>query len=441
MTDSTKACAAADAIRWEAIRRAALIIFSAVLVARLASAAAKHAAVTTPRWTRPLLETASYPNARVPVMQPLPDGSLLVRNGAGVLAIDARGVVRWSMPNVDDAMPHGDAVVFRRPNVIFAVRARDAGMLWKRLCGKPSYFVAAGDRIVTICDEYSTVLRARDGAVLARRAARIDTSPPALRGARPLNDGYVLVMNTFDGAWLGEAYYVVDARTGAFLWSQTDCDVVDVTRTTIALVPYPSMLPWGSTGEVVRRRLSDGAKLDTQTYAPPKEADPDRRGNLVMSRTAAYVAVNGTLFRLRRGHPSQPQRLRSAQRLTTLTLGDAAFILTQDPMRRDGDLYLDRPSGRGGFVTRALGRYIGYVSIRGPGSSEHYVAPSEAVHLGDRIAIPYNDVVRLYDQFGKIEMTAKSRCTRPQLAATRTTFFMRCGEPGKAVSLTAFPRP
>ncbi len=49
-----------------------------------------------------------------------------------MLVIDARGVTRWSMPNIDDALVAG-AVVFRRPHVVFAVRATDAGVLWKRL--------------------------------------------------------------------------------------------------------------------------------------------------------------------------------------------------------------------------------------------------------------------------------------------------------------------
>ncbi|HEY0383425.1 MAG TPA: hypothetical protein VGC72_14620 [Candidatus Elarobacter sp.] len=419
-----------------------MLFLSAVLIVLPITAAANGAAFTPARWTRTLAASVRPPSAGAPVMQALSDDALLIRNGAGVLAVDARGAARWSMPDVEDAVSAGDAVVFRRSNVIFAVRSRDAGVLWKRACANAPYFVVAEDRIVTMCDGLSTVLRASDGSVLARRAARIATSPPSIRGARPLNAGYVLVTNFFDGAWMGQAYYVVDARTGAFLWSETDCDVVEVTPTTISVTPYPSMLPWGPSGEVVRRRLSDGAKLHSETYAPPKDADPDRRGNLVMTGAAAYVTTNGgTLFRFRRGDTRHPQQLWNGQRLTTVTLGNSAFILTSEPSERDGGLYLDRPSAHGTFATRALGRHQGYLGIRSPGSSEPGVDMREAVRLGNRIAVPDGDVVRLYDEFGAIEMAVTSACTNPQLATSRTTLFVRCGKHGEPASLTAFARP
>ncbi|MDP9024459.1 MAG: hypothetical protein M3N13_03660, partial [Candidatus Eremiobacteraeota bacterium] len=79
--------------------------------------------------------------------------------------------------------------------------------------------------------------------------------------------------------------------------------------------------------------------------------------------------------------------------------------------------------------------------VRSPESTDVYGNLANAVRLGDRVAVPENDVVRLYDEFGAIEMTAKSVCTNPQLAATPTTLFMKCSQPGHPTLLAAFARP
>ena len=180
-------------------------------------AAVAEAHVSAPAWTRPLHSTPAQADTVIPVMQPLPNGTLLVRNGRDMLVIDDRGVTRWSMPNIDDALVDGDMVVFRRSHLVFAVRARDAGMLWKRPCERPPYLAAAGERIVTMCDGLSTVLRGRDGSVLARHVVKTVTGPPMFQhGARTLNDcvhhGDDLLRRRMDG---GNRDYVVDAHTGA----------------------------------------------------------------------------------------------------------------------------------------------------------------------------------------------------------------------------------
>ncbi len=182
------------------------MMWAAVMAAVIGPAMPATAATASvaAAWTRPLQSTPAT-NTAVPVMQPLPNGTLLVRNGTDMLAVDARGVTRWSMPNIDDALVAGRRVVFRRPHVVFAVRATDAGVLWKRACEKPAYLAAAGDRIVTTCGGLSTVLRARDGSVLARHPTRTFTGPPSIRGVRTLNVDYVMVTDVFSGGWMGEA--------------------------------------------------------------------------------------------------------------------------------------------------------------------------------------------------------------------------------------------
>jgi len=116
------------------------------------------------------------------------------------MALAASGATKWAMPNVTGAVLDGDALIFRRSDVIFAVRSRDAGVLWKRPCADPKYTAVAGDRIVTVCGGVSTVLRASNGRMLAQHSVKTVTGPTQLSGARSLNDDYVLVANFFDGA-------------------------------------------------------------------------------------------------------------------------------------------------------------------------------------------------------------------------------------------------
>lgn len=417
---------------------AVVLVFAAFASLSPLPASAADAPVRSPRWTRPLAPEASY--RTIAVLLPLPDGTVLVRNGTGVFATDARGVTRWSMPNVTDAIGDGTAVVFRRSNVVFAVRSRDAGVLWKRPCSEPPYLVAVADRIVTICGGVSTVLRASDGSVLASRPVKIGTAPASFQGARRLTDRYVLVTNFFDGAWMGESYYVVDAWTGAFLWSMTDSDFFDADATTVAVSPYPSMLPSETVGTVQRRRLADGVVVNTEHYATPKSSDLEIRGLLTMSQAATYVLnMEAGLFRFRRGGARNPEGLLNGARAAAVPLGSAAFLFVDQMQRpaRDNPLYLDRPSARGVFSTRTIGGFSGNVVGNADGSrriSDH------AVQLGNRLAVADDGVIRLYDQFGRVEMSAKSPCRLPQVAATRTMLFMRCAQPHSRGILAGFER-
>ncbi len=421
--------------RGKAIALAACVVALGIALPSLCAVAADAPAKAA--WSRTLAAPSSEQPV-APILQPLPGGSLLVRNGAGAIAIDARGRTLWSMPNVDDAILDGDTIVFWRPDVIFAVRSRDAGVLWKRPCEAPPYLVAAGARLVTMCGGLSTVLRARDGSVLASRMPSLTTGPAHFQGARRLNDDYVLVTNFFDGAWMGNAYYVVDAHTGAFLWAQTDCDIVDVTPTTVSISPVPSMLPWGGTGLIRRRRLADGVVVSSRTYALPHREDTEGRGRLALSSAAAYVApMYGSIFRFALGDTHRPQRVLDGTGFGVVTLAGAAFILG-DARDRDGTLYIDRASGREAFTTRPLGSYAGTVSMRSPQSK--VLIGAGAVRLGTRVAVADRQVVRLYDEFGAVEISADSQCYNPQIAASSDVLFTLCTQGQMPVILSAFRR-
>jgi hypothetical protein len=133
-----------------------------------------------------------------------------------------------------------------------------------------------------------------------------------------------------------------------------------------------------------------------------------------------------------------PQSILSGARATIRALGSAAFILAEGTQSSPGDLYLDRPIPGGGFAIRRLGQHAGHLSAKSP--TDSFMYPAEAVRLGDRLAVPDTGVVRLYEEFGTIETTARTVCTNPQLALTRTTLYAHCGQAGASAALMAFPR-
>lgn len=245
------------------------LIAVALTTTMTSTAGAEQARGEGARWMRTLSAPSERDRSKT-IFALLEDGAVLVRSGGGVEAIDAvSGRLRWSLPAIAGASVADETVVLRRPGVILAVRARDAVPLWRRPCVDPPFALAMQDRILTMCGGISTVLDRRNGRVLLERAVALRTSPMDIRDARALNGRFALVDNFFDGAWMGDSYYVVDSWTGAFNWSQTDFRVLAVTSTTITIAPYPSMLPWASTGTVVERRLSDGKTVHEYAYPPP----------------------------------------------------------------------------------------------------------------------------------------------------------------------------
>jgi PQQ-like domain len=417
-----------------------------VLGASAAGAAPGRTSVVGPSWSRPVAVAQPSPAERIaPLFAALPDGNVLVRNGRGAIAVDARrGVTRWSIPAVVDAAVDGAAVIVQRPNVVFALRPRNGALLWKRPCANPPYAVPAGGRVVTVCGGVSTVLDERTGRVLARHAVDARMTPPRLHDARALTARYVLVANAFDGAWMGDEYAVVDARSGAFVWSQTDFRVVGVTPTAVSITPYPSMLPWTAAGTVVRRRLSDGAPLATMTYALPDSAD-NERGDLVFSSAAAYVtSSNRAVYRFRRGDTREPHLLVDAPGDVPVTLGAAAFVAGRAE-NRWSVVSLDRPSRAGRFETRVLGRFPrGFTG----GFTSEVWGDRFAVRVGARVALAAYGFVWLYDEFGKQELAAESPCDGPlQVIANRAMLFTLCmrpaldATPASPARLAAYARP
>jgi hypothetical protein len=397
------------------------------------------AAPADPAWTRTFAAPTVYPT--VTILLPLPGGAVLVRNGSGSTALDSRGRTLWSMPNVDDAILDGSMVVFWRSSVVFAVRARDAGVLWKRPCHRPPYVVAAGARLVTFCGDFSTVLRARDGSVLATRRPTIRMSPPQFDGARALNADYVLVSNHFDGAWMGNDYCVVDAHTGSFLWEQTDSFTFDVTATTVSIAPVPSMLPWGPTGSVERRRLADGKIMSTRSYDAPNADDVAGGGRLFFSHAAAYVATYKGVYRFAHGDTSRPVRVLDGETANMVTLGNAAFIAVDAGSARigTGTLYVDYPASSDSFASRSLGTYSTALAFRPMHIKESLNAA--IVPTGDRVAVADGQVIHLYDASGVSELTARDDCNNVLPALTRETLYALCmPQQMRTLTLAAFRR-
>jgi hypothetical protein len=178
--------------------------------------------------------------------------------------------------------------------------------------------------------------------------------------------------------------------------------------------------------------------VDSRTYTVPQRDDAMGQGWLAISTAAVYVApMSGSVFRFRLGDTDRPQRVLNGTGFGVVALAGTAFII--DAAGADeGTLYIDRASGRRAFSTRRLGSYFGKVTMRSPRST--YLIAADAVRLGTRIAITDHQVVRLYDEFGTVEISADSHCSNPQVAASRVMLFTLCTQPRLPVVLSAFRR-
>jgi hypothetical protein len=420
------------------VRRFWVALITAVLATSVtpSPAATPAGPAGSARWMR-TMHAVPKGNHDGTIFALLDDGNVLVRSGGAVAAVEARsGATRWSLPAIAGATAAKTSVVLRRSNVVLAVRARDGGMLWKHPCADPPYAIGMGNRVLTMCGGRSTVLDGRDGRVLLQGTATLSTGPAAIRRGWALNDRFALVDKSFDGAWMGDSYYVVDSRSGEFVWSQTDFRILDVTATTITITPFRSMLPWGRPGTVVQRRLADGAKLDERTYRLPAGAEGNGRGNVSISRAATYVSTDGgPLFRFRRPDGSAPVRLFGVGTEVADVLGSAAFV-SVGTTTGQSEILLDRPSAQGGFVTRSLGLFRGPIASGADDGRYGNVA----VRLGDHVAAAAGGFVMLYDEFGRAALAAQNPCigTRHVLAS-HAALFVLC-EPGdqSAPTLAAY---
>ena len=323
-------------------------------------------------------------------------------------------------------------MLVRRDDVLYAVRARDAGVLWKRRCAKAPYAVGVGRRFLTVCGEKSLALDRHDGAILATSAVTLRTSPPQIRSARALNDRFALVDNSFGGAWSGEEYYVVDAMSAKFLWSKRNFSVVDVSAETISITPNTSTLPWAPPGTIETLRLIDGKFLKDDVYRVPNGSDTSGRGNLIVSRDATYVAVgDGPVFRFPRGS-STPQRITDAGSVAT-AIGGAAFINLVEPGGPTA-LAIDRRASSGRFVLRRLGPSSGIAN----GDVSEGPWP---IVVGRFAAVAFADHVSLLNQRGDEIARLHTPCSHGRrVAATPSTIFVACSDRmGQAIAAYRMP--
>lgn len=364
---------------------------------------------------------------------------MLVRSGTGVAAIDiATGATRWYIPRVDRAVVALGNAVLSRANVVFSVRGDDAAVLWKVPCYEPRFLVSAGARVVTRCGLRSVVLNAASGRMVAAR----DVDSGDFFGANAIGDGYVAANERFDGAWSGTRTHIVDARTGAYKWSQTDAQIVGATSTTVSLSPLPSMMPWGATGAVAVRRLADGRILRTTFYDVPQTES--RGGYVALSSAATYVTAGGSLYRFALARPSAATLLPGNEAAglpiasRAVALGASGFIAVPDVASPMVYASLDRPrpgkaKGLSSFSNRPLGRFASVFSKDGQ--------MTPFLRLGQRVVLAGYGYAWLYDQFGRAEVAAHTACEGQHAVATTTAhLIVLCEDMSHSMVLTSYKR-
>jgi hypothetical protein len=388
--------------------RALTLVFAVCFASAIESGAVGASELNAnPAWTRSLgaFERPAF------ILAPLPEGNLLVRSGAGVAALDAAsGKTIWFIPDVLDASVHARSVLIRRADIVFAVRSIDGAILWKTSCTNARYLIAVGHRALTLCGNASTVLDVETGNILRSQPAHFRMSPSRIEGARALNDRFAIIANDFDGAWGGTEYAIVDSTSGAYLWSQTDFSVLAVSAQDVLIAPYPGMLPWAPTGTVVRRRLIDGAVRGTRTYQLPPGSDPDSRGEVTFTRSAAYVTTSiYTLYRFSRGTTDAARLAERAH--VEAALNDSLFYVVGNVNDGTaGDLWVSR--GRGIHFSDSLtGHYSGLIVAGGDNDNVGLVGLRVAVRSGSVIVASQSDGVAVLDESGTVIQNAKNACS------------------------------
>jgi len=401
------------------VRGLAILAIAAMVALSPAAVGGASAEGTTAVWSRNL---DAYPlslRSGIFILTALPGGGVLVRSGAGVAALDpVTGKTLWFLAGVLDASLDGTSVLVRRRDVVFAVRARDAAVVWKRPCVNARYVVGVGSRALTACGDTSTVLDGSNGALRGRRPIVLTMSAGDIRGARSLNGRFAMIANSFDGAWGGMEYAIVDAATGTYEWSQTDFAILDVSPDSILIAPYPGMLPWAPTGTVVRRRLVDGAVLGRRVYQLPMGSDPDERGVVTVSPSAVYVSTQSAgLFRFATGTSSADEVAAHAE--VEAVLGNAVFYAIKGAQFGVADLYVERPREHD-FSNRSIGRYSGLIAAGGDDQNAGSFGEHVAIRTGDVVVASRTGSVDVLDESGTRILEVQNTCLANQRHVLKT---------------------
>jgi hypothetical protein len=146
------------------------------------------------------------------------------------------------------------------------------------------------------------------------------------------------------------------------------------------------------------------------------------------------------VYRFARGDGSQPQHVLDGFAPGVVTLGNAAFIAAQAGGRDQfGTLYIDAPGSNGSFITRSLGSYDMRLTLQLVESDDQLSA--SVVRIGDSVAVADGQMIRLYDELGRVELTAKVTCNNVLPAATRDVLYALCTQQqGMPMMLAAFRR-
>jgi hypothetical protein len=140
-----------------------------------------------------------------------------------------------------------------------------------------------------------------------------------------------------------------------------------------------------------------------------------------LSKAAVVLRRSNVVFAVRARGGAAPIRLFEDGAEVAEALGSAAFV-TLGTGNGLNELVIDRPSPRGGFVTRRLGRVRGPIAAASDDS--HY---GVAVRVGDRVAAAGDGLVTLYDEFACAQFVAQNPCSGSRhVLASHAALFILC---------------
>lgn len=295
-------------------------------------------------WRVPAAPSPAPPEYVQPQLTAAGD-SIFVSTGTDVERIGTRGHVLWRSHKAAAPFAVGSNIVAAaHMNAVTALNERDGALRWRRAVCPASVRVAAlamdGRTIFALCagEPKLVALRFEDGRVLYKRVLAQSGRGTSLK---ILGSGALLADVFFQGAWMGDNFFVVREHTGDVVLKRTNIELFRV-RDSIADFVDRSGFGRSDTYEpanILSVNLLTGETGKESELAPERQRfqedggggsyGPD--GTVFTGERYLYLFYGDTLFRYSELNAAPVELLRGIERLIYAHDDGLVAVLEGDP--------------------------------------------------------------------------------------------------------------
>jgi hypothetical protein len=274
------------------------------------------------------------------------DDSIFVSAGSNVERIEARtGRILWRSQHAEPPFTVSSGLIYTaQANVAVALKESDGHLLWRRAICPVSTRVAAvaadGRTFFGLCADPAKLVAqsAQTGSVLYTRILSNSDRGTSLQ---VLGSGALLAGGFFEGAWMGDNFYVVRERTGDVVLKRTNIAVLRIRRR-IADFNDRCCFEHNDAYEpakILPVNLLTGDMGEETTLAPEpaRFKSPDGGGSygpdgtLFSNGNDIYLFYGDTLFRYANLHAAPIELLRGIELVVNAHAGAFVAVLDGDP--------------------------------------------------------------------------------------------------------------